>query len=294
MKKTNSLIKDYVLISLLALISAVTYEVFILQNSFAPSGINGIATMIQYKTGISVGVLSFAFNVPLCLIAFFFVDKDFAAKSLTYNILFSALLVLLKAGVVDLSAFVYKTDNGTSTILAPMAAGVLNGLMFVGVIKHNGSTGGMDVVAAIIRVKRPHLNMNWLIFMLNASVAFGSYFVYDYQIEPVLLCLIYSFIYSSVSDRVSKGVKEAVKFEIISEHFEDISRDIIDETHHTVTVMPATGMYTGKNTKLMVCVVNKREVIEVQKILVRYPGTFAYTSNVTETLGLFHRTAQSR
>ncbi len=131
--------------------------------------------------------------------------------------------------------------------------------------------------------------MNWLVFALNASVALASYVVYDYQIEPVLLCLIYCYIFSTVSDKVSKGVKEAVKFEIVSDSYEAISREIIEDTHHSVTVMPATGMYTGRDTKLMVCVVNKREVIELQKILAKYPGTFAYTSNVTETLGLFNR-----
>ena len=72
----------------------------------------------------------------------------------------------------------------------------------------------------------------------------------------------------------------------------DISEEIIEDLHHSVTVMPAMGMYTHKDTKLMVCVVTRREVYDVQKILSKYPGTFAYTSNVTETLGNFmrHRT----
>lgn len=282
-------IREYIMILLFAFLSALTYQVFVMQNSFAPAGINGIATMIEYKTGISMGLLSFIFNFPLCMIALHIVDRDFAAKSMTYTVAFSLAMELFRNGVIDISAFVYKTENGTSTILAPVAASVLNGLMFVNVIKQNGSTGGTDIIAVCIQKLKPHLNMNWLIFILNASVALASYVVYDYQIEPVLLCLIYCYIFSTVSDRVSKGVKEAVKFEIVSDCYEAISREIIEETYHSVTVMPATGMYTGKNTKLMVCVVNKREVIALQKILAKYPGTFAYTSNVTETLGQFNR-----
>ena len=245
--------------------------------------------MIQYKLGISVGYLNLLFNIPLCIIAYFFVDKEFIAKSLTFTLAFSAFLLVFKNHIIDLSPFVYVTANGTSTILAPIAAGVLNGMMFTSVIKTGGSMGGMDIVAACIRKVKPHLNMNSVIFALNTSVALVSYFVYDFNIEPVILCIMYCFISSQMSEKLLQGVKRAVKFEIVSNHFEEISKEIIEELHHSVTVMPATGMYTHKDTKLMICVVTKREVHDLQQILVKYPGTFAYTSNVTETMGNFIR-----
>ena len=285
-------VRSYGLIVLFALFAAVNYEIFILNNAFAPAGINGIATMIQYKLGISVGYLNLLFNIPLCLIAIFFVEREFITKSLTYTLAFSGFLLLFKNGYIDLSRFVYVTANGTSTILAPIAAGVLNGLLFTSVIKTGGSMGGMDIVAACIRKVKPHLNMNTVIFSLNTSVALISYFVYDFNVEPVILCILYCFISSQMSEKLMQGVLRAVKFEIVSNHYEEISKEIIEELHHSVTVMPATGMYTHKETKLMVCVVTKREVHDVQQILAKYPGTFAYTSNVTETMGNFmrHRT----
>lgn len=284
--------RSYGLILVFAFLAAMNYEIFILNNAFAPSGINGIATMIQYKLGVSVGYLNLAFNVPLCIIAFFFVEKSFATKTLTYTLAFSAFLLVFKNDIIDLSRFVYVTANGTSTILAPIAAGVLNGLLFTSVIKTGGSMAGMDIVAACIRKVKPHLHMNTVIFALNTAVALVSYFVYDFDVEPVILCIMYCFISSQVSEKLMQGVKRAVKFEIVSDSFEEISREIIEELHHSVTVMPATGMYTHKDTKLMVCVVTRREVYDVQKILSKYPGTFAYTSNVTETMGNFmrHRT----
>lgn len=282
-------VKSCALIILFALLAAVNYEIFILNNAFAPAGINGIATMIQYKLGISVGYLNLLFNIPLCIVAMFFVNKEFIAKSLTYTLAFSGFLLLFKNGIVDLSRFVYVTENGTSTILAPIAAGVLNGLMFTAVVKAGGSTGGMDIVAACIRKVKPHLNMNTIIFSLNTTVALISYFVYDFNVEPVILCIMYCFASSQMSEKLMQGVKRAVKFEIVSNHYEEISKEIIEELHHSVTVMPATGMYTHKETKLMVCVVTKREVHDLQQILAKYPGTFAYTSNVTETMGNFMR-----
>ena len=282
-------VKSCALIILFSLLAAVIYEIFILNNAFAPAGINGIATMIQYKLGISVGYLNLLFNIPLCIVAMFFVNKEFIAKSLTYTLAFSGFLLLFKNGIVDLSRFVYVTENGTSTILAPIAAGVLNGLMFTAVVKAGGSTGGMDIVAACIRKVKPHLNMNTIIFSLNTTVALISYFVYDFNVEPVILCIMYCFASSQMSEKLMQGVKRAVKFEIVSNHYEEISKEIIEELHHSVTVMPATGMYTHKETKLMVCVVTKREVHDLQQILAKYPGTFAYTSNVTETMGNFMR-----
>lgn len=281
--------RSCVLIIAFAFLAAMNFEIFILNNAFAPAGINGIATMIQYKLGISVGYLNLLFNVPLCLVALYFVDKEFIAKSLVYTLAFSAFLLLFKNRTIDLSGFVYVTENGTSTILAPIAAGVLNGMMFTSVVKAGGSMGGMDIVAACIRKVKPHLNMNTVIFTLNTCVALVSYFVYDFNVEPVILCILYCYISSQMSEKLMQGVKRAVKFEIVSNYFEDISREIIEDLHHSVTVMPATGMYTHKDTKLMVCIVTKREVHDVQKILAKYPGTFAYTSEVTETMGNFMR-----
>ena len=287
--KSFGTVRSYLLIIMFAFLAATNFEIFILNNSFAPAGINGIATMIQYKLGISVGYLNLAFNIPLCIVALFFVDKEFIAKSLTFTVSFSLFLILYRNKVVNLDAFVYVTSNGTSTILAPIAAGVLNGMMFASTVKAGGSMGGMDIVAACIRKVKPHLNMNTVIFTLNTCVALVSYFVYDFNVEPVILCIIYCYLSSQMSEKLMQGVKRAVKFEIVSNHYEDISKEIIEELHHSVTVMPATGMYTHKETKLMVCVVNKREVPDVQKILEKYPGTFAYTSEVTETLGNFMR-----
>lgn len=288
MKNMGS-VKSYVLIILFALLAATNYEIFILNNAFAPAGVNGIATMIQYKLGISVGYLNLAFNIPLCIVALFFVNKEFIAKSLTFTLSFSAFLIVYKNHIIDLSPFVYVTANGTSTILAPVAAGVLNGMLFASTVKAGGSMGGTDIVAACIRKVKPHLNMNTVIFALNTSVALVSYFVYGFNVEPVILCIIYCYLSSQVSEKLMQGVKRAVKFEIVSNHYEEIAKEIIEDLHHSVTVMPAMGMYTHKETKLMVCVVNKREVPDVQKILDKYPGTFAYTSDVTETLGNFMR-----
>lgn len=268
---------------------AINYEVFILQNSFAPAGVNGIATMIQYKFNFSVGYMNLLINIPLCIWAFFWLNKDYAYKTLLFSLAFSAFLLVFKYKIVDISKFVYVTDNGTSTILAPLAASVVNGFIYGSIVRLNGSTGGTDVVAACVRKKNPRLSLMWIIFAMNCAVAAISYFVYDFKIEPVILCIAYSFITSKISDGIIKGVKQAVKFEIITEDYEALSLEIMEQIHHGVTVMRATGMYTGTEKDVMICVINKHQIVDLQKILAKYPGTFAYIGDVRETMGNFKK-----
>ena len=98
---------------------ALCYQIFIFENSFAPAGINGIATMIQYKLNFSVAYMSLLINIPLCVLAFIFPDKGFAARSTVFALTFSVALLLLQFKVIDLSFLSYKTANGPSTILHP-------------------------------------------------------------------------------------------------------------------------------------------------------------------------------
>ena len=107
----------YLVIAFVALVASVNYELFVFPNQFAPSGINGICTMIQYVTHISVGYLSLLVNIPLAIWCYVEVSKPMALRSMVYVVTFSLGLLILDR--VDLSAFAYVTENGTSKILGP-------------------------------------------------------------------------------------------------------------------------------------------------------------------------------
>ena len=230
----------YGVIVVLALICALNYEIFVFPNKFAPSGLNGICTMIQHVFGISVGYLSLLINIPLAIWVYFSISKPLAIRSMVYVGTFSVALVLLDH--VDLSAFYYVTENGTSTILGPLVGGIIYGSIYSMLVQCSAYTGGTDFIAAIIHKKRPEQNMFYLIFSLNVVVALISYFVYDYRIEPVILCILYAFTTSTVSDKLNKNGRSAVCFEIITDYPEEISREIIDKLHHSTTLIPAKGM----------------------------------------------------
>ena len=286
MKKTNKPI-TYAVIALIAFVAALNYEIFVFPNKFAPSGLNGICTMIQPVFGISVGYLSLIINIPLAIAVYIFVNKPLAIRSMVYVGTFSLSLLVLDH--VDLSFFHYATDTGTSTILGPLVAGIIFGYCYSFLVKCSAYSGGTDFIAALIHKKNPEQSTLWIIFSLNVIVALCSYFVYDFQIEPVILCIMYAFMSSTVTDSVARGSREAVRFEIITDYPNEIADEIILKLHHSATMIPAKGMYLGKETSILYCVINKSQINALSKIINSYPNTFAVMDSVSEVMGNFKR-----
>ena len=275
----------YFVVAMIAFVAAVNYELFVFPNSFAPSGINGICTMIQHVFGISVGYLSLLVNIPLAIWCYIEVSKPIALRSMVYVVTFSVALLVLDH--VDLSAFAYSTENGTSRILGPLVAGIIMGYCYNLLIKASAYSGGTDFISAIIHKRNPNKSVLGISFVLNVIVAVSSYFVYDFQMEPVILCIIYSFASSTVGDKLTKSGREAIRFEIVTDHPNEISKEIINKTHHTTTVFPAKGMYSGRETNVIICIVNKTQAASVSRIVRKYPRTFAIMSQVNAVMGNF-------
>lgn len=277
----------YFFIAFIAFLGAANYELFVFPNQFAPSGVNGICTMIQYVTGVSVGYLSLLINIPLAIWCYIEVSKPMALRSMVYVVVFSLGLLILDH--VDLSAFAYATENGTSKILGPLVGGILQGYSYSMLIKASSYTGGMDFVSAIIHKRRPDKPFFGLSFTINCCIAITSYFVYGYQMEPVILCILYSFMSTTVGDRLMKSGRQAISFEIITDYAEEISKELIDKLHHSATLIPAKGMYSGKEVNVLICVVNKSQAASVANIVKQYPHTFAIVDTVSEILGNFKK-----
>lgn len=278
---------SYLVVVGLALACALNYQLFVFPNRFAPAGLNGLCTMIQYLFHISVGYMSLLINIPLAIWAMVKVSRTMAVRSMVYVVAFSLALILLQR--VDLSRFAYETANGTSKILGPLVAGVINGASYSILARCGANSGGMDFVAAVVHKKHPEMGFFWIIFLINAIVAGCSYFVYGYQVEPVILCILYSFMSSTVSDRVVRGRRSAVRCEIITDCPEEISEAIIMRMHHTATLVPARGMYSNKETHVLLCIVNRNQIPELAELLEEYPHTFAVLSGVSDVIGNFKR-----
>lgn len=277
----------YLVIAAIAVVCAFNYELFVFPNRFAPAGLNGICTMIQYISGISVGYMSLIINIPLSLWVYFHVSKPLAVRSMVYVVTNSITLLLLDN--VNMDQFAYFTETGTSTILGPLVAGIIFGFCYSLLVQCRANSGGTDFVAAIIHKFRPDKNIFWLIFTINVCVALASYFVYDFQIEPVILCILYCFTSSTVTDKMSKSIRSAVRFEIVTEDPDSISDAIIRRLHHSATLLPGTGMYLGKKVSVLICVVNRTQAAALSAIIRECPHTFAVMSQVNEVMGNFKK-----
>ena len=285
--KTARKILTYCIIVSVAAICALNYELFVFPNRFAPSGLNGICTMIQYVTGINIGYLSLIINVPLAIAVYILISKPLAIRSMVYVVSFSVASIALD--YIDLSAFAYYTETGTSAILGPLVAGIIFGGCYALLLQASAYSGGTDFIAAIIHKYSPEKSVFFLIFTMNVAVAITSFFVYDYQLEPVILCILYAFTSSTVSERLTKNGRSAVRFEIITDYPKEISDAIIHKLHHSVTLIPGRGMYLNKEVNMLFCVVNNSQVAKLAAICRQFPNTFAIIDPVSEVMGNFKK-----
>lgn len=285
MKVKMKIAASYIMVLLVAFVMALNYQLFVFPNSFAPAGVNGILTMIQYVLGIKVSFASIVINIPLALLTFFMDNKTRALRSLTYSIAFSAFLALLDN--VDLSRFVYSTT--ISTFLGPAVAGLISGACGYMMHTMNAHLGGTEFVAILIHRKKPSFNFFSVIFALNVAVAAISYFVYDYKIEPVLLCIIYCYFSSAVRDNMDRKYQSAIRCEIVTEHPDELCDAVIHKLHHTATVYPAKGSFSGREKTVLICVVNPSQVTELARLVEKFPDSFVTLSQVSSVIGNFKR-----
>ena len=276
---------SYLMVVFVGFVMALNYQLFVFPNSFAPAGLNGVFTMVQHVLGFKLSYTSIILNVPLAILLFFLVSKPFALRSLLYTLCFSGFLMAFDA--VDISAFVY--DTTVSTLLGPAVAGLITG--FCGYYMHQVGAcyGGTEFIAKLIHRRNPAVNFFSIIFALNVSVAVASYFVYGYQIEPVLLCIIYSYFSSSVRDNMNRKHNSAVRCEIVTSQGEALGKELIETLHHSVTKLEGQGVYSGEEKSVLVCVVNQSQISELTKTVEKYPGSFVTVGRVNAVLGRFKR-----
>lgn len=281
---------SYLVLIALALLLAVNYYVFIIKNNFAPAGINGIATMLQYKTGFSISYVSLIVNIPLCALFFFLIEKEYAVKSLVFTLVYSfAYLYLQKSGLENIQ----YNAGGHDTIFPVIISGVLSGIVAGYALKNNSASGGMELISKIINAKRPNTNFFIITFTLNAIVALVSLFVYsdkgfiDYK--PVALCITYCFVSNYVGNYIIKGTKSAYQFTVITEHPDEITQDVTKILKHGVTKITAEGAYTHNSKTVLLCVVNSTQIADFRKIIAKYDNTFSYCETVNETFGNFKK-----
>ena len=269
-------------ISLLAIASSINYCIFLFPNKFAPAGIDGICTMIQDVLNINMGYFSLIVNIPLIIIAFIMLNRDYAIKSLVYVIVFSVSVIIMKES--SISKLYYVTQTGTSTVLAPIASGSIRGIIYAYTLKLNGSAGGIDIISSVIKIKKPHLNFMDNIFVINTLIAIVSFWVYGMNIEPVICSILYAYINSYTCNHLQNKKQENIKYEIITKTPTEIISYINQELHQKATVINAKGAFSNEDTSVVLCITEKCYAPFLEKFLLDFPNCITFKSYTTDSI----------
>ena len=293
MKKSFSA-KD-IFIDLLFVLAAGTvvgtaYFFFQNSNGFAPGGVGGLATITYHLSGYQLdwSLLMVAFNLPIFVLVSALINKKLG--------LYLSLYLLIQSFLPKLYALVglqpyCLANNGEdfNVIFACIATGVISGFGFSLMLRHFGASGGTYGISALIKRAKPDLNVAVVSFIMDASVVFIAFFVYGMKVTPVMCTLLNLFIANVVVDRGLGGIKDGYKFEIITSNPDALADELMRSLKHGVTSMKVEGMYAHSERYMLVCIINKRQIGEMMKIIKKYPDTFASFEKVNEVFGNFKR-----
>ncbi len=272
------------------MIVAFAYYVFQNSNGFAPGGVGGLATITYHLLGYRVkwAFLMLAFNLPIFALVTVFVNRKLGSMLMLYMVVQSLGVELFeRIGMTPYAAATAGEDFEIS--FACIATGVISGIGFSLMLRRFGASGGTYAISALIKHWKPETNIAHLSFYLDGSVVAIAFFVYGMQITPVICTLINLFIANVVVDNLLAGMHNGYKFEIITETPEELAKELIETLGHGVTEVGAVGMYSHTEKHMLICIIRKRQIGKMMRIIKKYPDTFASFSKVSEVFGRFKK-----
>ena len=268
---------DYIVIAIGALIFSLGIVMFSAPNNIAPGGVSGIGTMLNHLFNIPIGSVILAFNIPLFIFSFKKFGKKFFYKSLFATFLTSTL--------IDILPFILEKHYIYSPLLASIFGGVSIGVGVGIIFLRGGTTGGADILAKLIKLKHPHLSLGTLVFIIDAVIVVSTLFVYR-SIEALLYSTILFFVTSRAVDAIIFGAARSKMLLIITSSPKEISKKIMDEIGHGVTLIPASGGYTDNTKTIILSVVRPNEVAEINKFVKEIDrSAFTVITESNEVLG---------
>lgn len=286
----KSLLIDFLYAIAAGVIVGTAYYIFQNSNGFAPGGVGGLATITHHFLGgkVSWSILMIAFNLPIFVLVSAIVDRKLGLMLSIYLCVQSFMPQFWSA----LGVKAYCAANNAedfNVVFACIATGVISGFGFSVMLKHFGASGGTYGISAMIKKAKPDMNIAYVSFIMDASVVFIAFFVYGMRITPVICTLLNLFIANVIVDRGLGGIKEGYKFEIITTKPDELSAELMEKLRHGVTEIKVHGMYSHTDKYMLVCIINKRQIGEMMKIIKSYPDTFASFQKVNEVFGNFVR-----
>ena len=271
----ENLILRYILIIIGITISSIGINGFLKPAHLLGGGVAGMSVAINHVTGFNVGIITFLINMPIFILGFIFLEKQFCITSLINMVLFSTILGITQ----DIGNYIVIND----IILQTVYGGILGGIGLGIVFRAKSSLGGTDIIAAILKIKKnipmkdTGLAINFLVVCIGA-ILFG--------LNIGLYTLIGMFINSYVMNIVKDAMNYQKSVMLISNKSEEIGNSIMKDLVRGVTYIEAEGAYTHEKKRIIYCIVSSNEIPRIKEIALKYDKeAFISVNDVNEVKG---------
>lgn len=272
-------------------LAGIGLNLFLIPNNITPGGLSGLAMLISTISGgiLPVGILTLVLNLPLFIIGYKVLGKNFTINSVLGTVAFSVFIDLMsfvdryRDILLNMSNYGGEVDYILCAIFGGLLLGGGLGIIF----RSGATTGGTDIVARLVQRKASWMTIGQLVLTLDACFLIVVFVTYR-SIIATLYTAIAIFVSSKVIDIVEEGVNYAKEIYIFTENPVDISRDILTDLQRGATLVKGTGMYTGSEVLILICVVHNRQIQALRTIVTRYdPKAFVVVKDVRTVHGLW-------
>ena len=275
MKPKNNLLQNlisFIGITAGAMLAAFSIQTFLSPNMILDGGVIGISMIISKLTGLSLSIFTIILNIPFLLIGYKNLGKNFLIKALYAMLLFSAFLTMFQ-NVHEL------TDD---ILLATIYGGIILGIGVGLVIRCGGCLDGTESVAIIIN-KKTSLSTGQIIMIFNIFIYLTAGILFG--LDKALYSLLMYFITFKIIDLVSEGLEQAKAAMIITEHGDEIAKQIYNKLGRTATFIQGNGLVSGKKD-ILYCVLTRMEISRLRAIVNEEDETaFVTITEVSEIIG---------
>lgn len=271
--------RDYIMITLAVLIYGFGFSAFILPEKVVIGGVTGLGTIVYFLTDnpYSIGITQYAINLVLLAIAWKIVGHSFVYRTL-YGATAISIVVTFMPPLFD--GPLVPDQPFMCVCIGSVLSGLALGIVFI----HNGSTGGTDIVGAIV-AKKTNVSVGRTMLYVDFAIISSSY-LFFHNITTVVYGFIVLFILTYMVDMMINTNRQAVQFIIISKRWEKIATAVNKYGRRGVTVLDGMGWYTKQHLKILLIVSRKSESVTIFRIVKDVdPDAFITQGNVNGVYG---------
>lgn len=283
-------VEDYIVITLGLLLYTFGWTVFLLPYEIVTGGVTGASAIIFYATGIPIEYSYFVINFSLLVVALKILGFKFMMKTIYAIFALSVMLWAAQKVMMGPDGHFIQVLGPGQEFMSLVVGCLLTGTALAIVFLNNGSTGGTDIVAAVVN-KFHDYSMGTVLILVDLCIIGSCLFIPTFGDElhrcyKVVFGLCTMGVECFMIDYVMNVRRESVQFLIFSHEYQKIAEAITKETSHTLTILDGHGWYSGKDMKVLCLLARKRESVQIFRLIKMIdPWAFVSQSSVIGVYG---------